>query len=659
LQASLLLAKRAPADAQVLVAGAGGGLELRALAAAHEGWHFVGVDPAAEMLSLAAETLGPLAPRAQLIEGYAADALGRLRLIKTAAALRAGRATGTHPAPTTSMPKNPSGVGGRVTGSRPPQDRCNRLHIVDYNVYYKSQGERRRRLMVRLADVGRPIGDAAAPAVGDGARLLDYGELDRRCDQFAGGLLAMGLCAGDRLALLAPSSPDFVVAYLGAHRAGLVVLPLNPLLSVPELIHILRAMQPSAIVAPPAAASPLPAIQGLVAARDAGVPQARLIYTDLAPDAAAAAGAVAIGGLGGPPPRADTGRHPDDEAVILFTSGTSGRPKGVSLSERSLVTNAQAAAGVLSCGPKDILLCPLPLSHVFGQVAAMLGGLLAGARLELVPRPTPDLVFRAMVATSPTLMLAVPTTVAALAKIGAEAEPSLTAAAGRHLRQVGTGGASLPAATRSDFTAVFGAPVTQGYGMTESAGVISLGAPEPSQTGADVGRILDTFEYRVEALAPAEPHRGELLLRGPNLLRGYYAEGSFEARQPQQWFATGDLVDIAPDGRVTLFDRKKELIIRGGYNVYPSEVEAVLTAHPQVSLAAVVGLPHPDLGQEVAAFVTLKSPGAATEDDLSAWCKAQLSLYKYPRAIRILDSLPLSPTGKVLKRDLPVGPLSA
>jgi len=510
--------------------------------------------------------------------------------------------------------------------------------------------------MRRLADLGRTAASPGRIAIGAGTWQLTYGELDARCDRVAAALAERGYGLGERIVLLLPSTPDFVTAYLGAQRAGLVTVPINPLVGEEELAQILAAMRPRAIVAPAPRATPLPVIQRVSALRDAHASHALLLYVDTPDDEAPAlaANAMAFSALQkstASVPSVD--RDPADEAAIFFTSGTSGKAKGVSVSERTLLYNANAVAQHLEFSPGDVILCPLPFSHVFGQVAGLLAGLTAGAHIETVRRPTPDLIYEAMAECLPTHLFAVPTTIAALTKIGA-ADPGKTRKASARLRIAGSGGAAIAEATAREFSACYGAPVLQGYGMTETGGVISFASLDGRAFTPDVGWVLPAFKYRIEPIDPANPRRGELQLSGTHLFRGYYVDGAFDAHNPDSWFGTGDLVEIDAEERLTIFDRKKELILRGGYNVYPSEVEQTLTAHPAVAIAAVVGAAHEGLGQEVAAFVLLKPGSSTNSDELIDWCRQRLALYKYPRIVKIVSELPLTPTGKVLKRQLPI-----
>lgn len=495
----------------------------------------------------------------------------------------------------------------------------------------------------RLCDVARVqpgFGDRIA--LSEGNARLSYVVLDRQIQVARGAYADLGLSPGDRVVLLLPTSIQFVIAYLGAHRAGLVVIPLNPLLGPDEIRFILASMRP-AIVLADAADAPFPVMAELDSIV-AGI-EGR---TEL----------VRVGGETGfealmVRARADLPaieRADDEEALILFTSGTSGRPKGASHREGAIITNVRHSNAAFRITPYDVMLCPLPLSHVFGQIVLMLGGLVAGAELVLVPRPAPETVFAAMTDHGASVLAAVPTTFAALAEHG-RSDPVEAAAASRRLRFALAGGAPLPPATGEAFGQVFGVPVHQGYGMTEVACCIAIETPGAAPSGG-VGSICKPLDYRIVSVGGDNPDEGELEIAGPNLMRGYYINGEFQPRPSDQWFPTGDVVRRDDRDNIFIFDRKKEMVIRNGYNVYPSEVEAALASHPAVLLAAVVGIDDAAVGQEIAAFVSLREDQSATPTELAEWCRTRIALYKYPRLLAILPKLPTNPTGKILKRAL-------
>lgn len=504
----------------------------------------------------------------------------------------------------------------------------------------------------RLCDVGRPQaghGDRIALSLAEGGdagggeagERLSYAELDRRIDRAHGAFADLGLVAGDRIMLILPTSIAFVVAYLGAHRAGLVIIPLNPLLGIDEVGFILASMRPALVLAG-ATDAPFPVMAALdtLVARSANPPKIMRCGGDAAFDRAMAAA---------PPRLPAVARGGDDEALILFTSGTSGRPKGASHREAALIANVRHSNSVFGLVPDDVLLCPLPLSHVFGQIVLMLGGLMAGAELALVPRPSPAALFAGLIAHRPSVLAAVPTSFAALAERASSA-PDAARRIGATLRFAFAGGAPLPTATGDAFARAFGVPVHQGYGMTEVACCIAIDGPGAPPSGG-VGRICAPLTHRIVPVGD-DPGEGELEISGPNLMRGYYVDGVLQPRPPERWFPTGDIVRRDADGTIFIFDRRKEMIIRNGYNVYPSEVEAALATHPDVALAAVIGVDDALVGQEVAAFVALRDGATASAGDLATWCRARIALYKYPRLVAIVGELPTNPTGKILKRAL-------
>lgn len=495
----------------------------------------------------------------------------------------------------------------------------------------------------RLCDVARVqpgFGDRIA--LSEGNARLSYIELDRRIQVARGAYADLGLSPGDRAVLILPTSIQFVIAYLGAHRAGLVVIPLNPLLGPDEIGFILASMRPAIVLADAADASfPVMAELDTIVAGIVG-------GTEL----------VRVGGETGfevrmARARADLPaieRADDEEALILFTSGTSGRPKGASHREGAIITNVRHSNAAFRITPYDVMLCPLPLSHVFGQIVLMLGGLMAGAELVLIPRPAPETVFAAMAGHGASFLAAVPTTFAALAEQGRN-HPAEAGAASRRLRFALAGGAPLPPATSEAFGRVFGVQVHQGYGMTEVACCIAIESPGAAPSGG-VGPICKPLDYRIVPVGDDNPDEGELEIAGPNLMRGYYIHGALQPRPPEQWFPTGDVVRRDDRGNIFIFDRKKEMVIRNGYNVYPSEVEAALASHPAVLLAAVIGIDDAVVGQEIAAFVSLREDQSATPTELAEWCRTRIALYKYPRLLAILPKLPTNPTGKILKRAL-------
>ncbi|MFE1949495.1 long-chain fatty acid--CoA ligase [Streptomyces sp. NPDC059524] len=486
-----------------------------------------------------------------------------------------------------------------------------------------------------LARSARAHGDRTA--VLEGTASLTYAQLDDRAARFAALLRSRGLRPGDRVAVALPNVLRFPVVYYGTLYAGAVVVPLNPLLKAGELEFALRDSGARLLVAAPAGAdeasaaaartgaeclvSDPPAWDGLLRAQD--------------PSAGAAAEAAA-----------------DDTAVILYTSGTTGTPKGAELTHRNLVTNALTTARtLLRLTPDDVLFGGLPLFHAFGQTCALNAATAAGAALSLLPRFQPDRALETLRRDDVTVFLGVPTMYTALLRAGVG--PALP-----RLRLGVSGGASLPVELLYAAERELGVTVLEGYGLSETSPVACFNPPDRPRKPGSIGLPVEGVELCLfgpdgRAIGPGEV--GELAVRGENVMKGYWRRPDATAAAFRDgWFLTGDLARVDEDGYHFVVDRKKDLIIRGGYNVYPREIEEVLYTHPEVVEAAVVGVPHPELGEEVAAVVTLRTDTGPAPEALVSYVKERVAAYKYPRIVRIAATLPKGPTGKILRREIVV-----
>ena len=352
---------------------------------------------------------------------------------------------------------------------------------------------------------------------------------------------------------------------------------------------------------------------------------------------------------------------PGDTAVILYTSGTTGQSKGAELTHLNMTLNAMASRDMLSpaldtrAGNRVVSLITLPLFHSTGQTAQMNAGITGGWTLVLLPRFDPAAVLRAFADEQINCWVGVPTMYWTLLQ-HARAEQLDVSKAAASLRCCVSGGAPMPAAVMQDFERTFGVRVLEGYGLSETSPVACFNQYErPSKPGT-VGLPITGCDVRVVDAADrplATGERGEIVIRGHNVMKGYYKRPAETAEALRGgWFHTGDIGVIDADGYVTIVDRKKDMLIRGGTNVYPREIEEVLMTHPAVSLAAVIGVPDERLGEEVKAFVVLKPGAALTADALVAWAKGEMAAFKYPRVIEFRDALPIGPTGKVVKRQL-------
>ena len=466
--------------------------------------------------------------------------------------------------------------------------------------------------LAALVDAGRP--DAPALLVADG-KATTYRDLDEGAARFAGLLANRGVRAGDRVALLLPNIPAFAEAYYGALRLGAIVVPLNMLLAEREIVDRLGHSEASVIVTAPGRAYGETAQVNPADARAA--------------DPFAASAPV----------------HGDDTAVLLYTSGTTGNPKAAELSHAGLTWIATQLGAVLGVGPGDVVFGAAPLAHVFGQSAALNMTIAAGASVALIPRFDPVSALELIERECISVFLGVPTMCIALLRASDETGASPA------MRVAHTGGAPLAIETLRAFVERFDCAVLEGYGLSETAGTVtSHRAGRPVKPGS-VGEPIEGTEVRVVA---ETGEVGEVLVRGPAVMTGYWQdeEASRAAITADGWFATGDVGYLDDDGYLYLVDRKKDIILRGGYTVYPREVEEALYEHPAVREAVVVGVPDETLGEEVAALVVLRDGSSATPAELIAFTRERVALYKAPRLVVVAEELPHGPTGKVLRREI-------
>ncbi len=489
-----------------------------------------------------------------------------------------------------------------------------------------------------LAASVRRVPDRPALVLRD--RCLTYRDLDRRVRAASGLLAKMGIGSGSRVVLMCPNVPEFGVGYLGVLTAGATVVPLNPLLKPEEVRYILEDSGAAAMVA-------LEASLPILRAARAGL-GSRCPILSLDGAAAGEAGDVslpeagpAVAGVS-----AATGAA-EDVAVCLYTSGTTGRPKGALLSHRNLIANVWSFRSVLHVSEEDVFLAALPLFHAYGATVLFLEPLSMGATIVVEPRFVPEAVLRAIVQHRVTLFAGVPSMYAVLAgspRLGGDLSS---------LRLCISGGAPLPVAVAEAFEAKYGVPIYEGYGPTECAPVLTVNPPFGKRKLGSVGLPIPQVELRVvddrgNTLPPGEV--GEIVARGPNVMQGYLNRPAETAEVLRDgWYHTGDLGRVDEDGYYYIVDRKTDLILVGGLNVYPREVELVLAAHPAVAEAAVVGVPDQIRGEAPKAFVILRNGQQVTGQDLLQWCRQRLANYKVPRGVVVVTDLPRTVTGKILK----------
>ncbi|KIP53304.1 long-chain-fatty-acid--CoA ligase [Leucobacter komagatae] len=476
---------------------------------------------------------------------------------------------------------------------------------------------------------------ADRPAIRLGDAVLNYGQFEQATQLVAALFHKHGVGPGDRVALMLPNVPHFALLYYGALRIGAVVVPMNPLLKEREVSYHLS---------------------------DSG---AKLLFVwtgfDQAGEAGAAlAGAEAIvvdpatwpGLLAGLAPVAEViDSAAGDTAVILYTSGTTGKPKGAELTHANIARNVEICADeLIFLTEEDVLFGGLPLFHVFGQTASLNASVYAGACLTLLPKFDPQGALETVQRDRVTVFEGVPTMFTVLASYPDRESYDTTS-----LRVCVSGGAALPVEVLGAFEAAYTCIVLEGYGLSETSPVVAINRLDQRRAGS-IGLPVSGVDVRIvdeSSVDVAVGDIGELIVRGHNVMKAYWGKPEeTEKAIPDGWFRTGDLAKHDEDGFLYIVDRKKDLIIRSGYNVYPREVEEVLYEHPAVAEAAVIGFPHAEFGDEIAAVVALKPGSEVAASELREFVKERLAAYKYPRVVEIVAALPKGATGKILKREI-------
>jgi long-chain acyl-CoA synthetase len=503
-----------------------------------------------------------------------------------------------------------------------------------------------------LATILRESADAqpGKPMLLIGDVSLSYGEVDVITGRVAAGLRAAGCERGDTVALQLPNLPEFVFAFFGALKAGLTVVPLNPLLRAPEVAYHLADSDATLLITFDAFAEE--AAKGVAEAGDVA------LYVVRAPGSAAEPSlGLPFEQLYAPEPADIEQMDSDDTAVIIYTSGTTGKPKGAELTHFQMFMAATVAAETFAYRDDDVTLAVLPLFHVFGLSSVMNTAVRVGATLVLVPRFETGAVLDAMAQHGVSVFCGVPTMFVALLHADQGGRDV------SRLRICVSGGAAIPGEVLTGFEAAYpGAVVLEGYGLSETCALATFNRSESERRVLSIGKRMWGIDVRVvdgqdQPLPDGPENVGEIVLRGHNVMKGYRGrpEATAEAMRGG-WFHTGDLGWRDDEGFFSIVDRKKDMVIRGGFNVYPREIEEVLNAHPAVLEAAVIGRPDDRLGEEVVAFVSLR-PGSDADpqqlpQEIIAFCKERLAAYKYPREVVVIDDLPKGPSGKVLKTEL-------
>jgi long-chain acyl-CoA synthetase len=492
-------------------------------------------------------------------------------------------------------------------------------------------------LAQHLLDTTAKEGDR--PALRMGNAVLTYYQFGDAAGRVAAGLKARGIEPGDRVGVVLPDVLSLPVVYYGALMAGAAVVPMNPLLKAREIDYYLRDAGARLVVAADASAE-----AATEAARAVGIAAVQV-------DAVRPESLMADGALTEPVTRAD-----DDNAVILYTSGTTGPPKGAELTHANLSGNARTTADtLLEATPDDVIMGCLPLFHVFGLTCGLNASVLSAATFTLLPRFDATAALSLIERDQVTVFEGVPTMFSRMLNAPDRDRYDLSS-----LRRCVSGGSAMPVQVMRSFEKTFRCVVLEGYGLSETSPLVSFNHPHAERKPGSIGTPMRGVEMRLvddEGKDVRLGEVGEIAVRGPNVMKGYWGKPEETAKAiPDGWLRTGDLARQDDDGYFFIVDRKKDIIIRGGYNVYPREIEEALYEHPAVAEAACIGIPNADLGEEVAAAVVLKPGATATADELHDWVKARVAAYKYPRHVWLVNSLPKGPTGKILRREVQVPP---
>ena len=477
------------------------------------------------------------------------------------------------------------------------------------------------------------------PAVRHGDVAVTYARLADLSARAARFLRERGISPGERVGLMLPNLPEFAVGIYGALHAGTIAVPMNVMLKRREVAFQLRDSGSRLLLAG----------RGCAEEAEAGAHEA-----DAECVVVEAGGGLAelVGDVD--PEQRMAEQRGSDSAVLLYTSGTTGQPKGAELSHANLRSNASVFRRILDLEPDDVVFGALPLFHAFGQTCGLHTSVATGACLSLMPRFEAGAALELIRRDRVTVFEGVPTMYAAMLNHPQHGEFQLPS-----LRLCVSGGAALPLEIMRGFEAAFGCPILEGYGLSETAPVASFNQRDRPRKPGSIGTPIEDVEMRLidDSGGPVSMGKvGEIMVRGPNVMKGYWhqPEATAEALMPDGWLHTGDLARMDEDGFFFIVDRKKDVIIRGGYNVYSREVEEVLYEHPAVRECAVVRVPHPELGEEVGAAVVLQPGSSATAAELRNFVRERIAAYKYPRLVWFITELPKNAQGKILKREITI-----
>lgn len=472
-----------------------------------------------------------------------------------------------------------------------------------------------------------------------------YAELDQRANQVANALIGLGIQKGDRVGLLLHNIPLYIEAYYGIVRAGATVVPMNVLYKPGEVSYIMRDSGAKALL------TFGPFAQVALAAKPEAPELSYLIAATPEPLPGALSWADTIGGAATTTPSVPVSE--EDVAVFSYTSGTTGRPKGAMLTHGNLLANIAQFSSLeqFKVNNDDVVWLALPLFHIYAMNVGMNSAIMHGASMALVERFEPVSSLEGLQRNKVTIILAAPPMFLAWSQVPNIGDYDLSS-----LRNVSSGAAALPVAVMKMFEQLARTGIYEGYGMSEASPVLTSNAAGPVVKPGTVGPAIPGVEIKIVDDNDNElPHgqMGELIARGANVMRGYWNQPEATAETLRNgWLHTGDLATEDDDGYFTIVDRKKDMILVSGYNVYPREVEETLFTHPAVADAAVVQYPDPYQGESVMAFVVLKPGHEATEREIIDYCRSQIAVFKCPRKVEFIGELPKNNTGKVLRREL-------
>ena len=478
-----------------------------------------------------------------------------------------------------------------------------------------------------------------------GELRLSYAQVEAAAGQVANLLTEAGVRPGDKVALSMPNLPYFTFAYYGILKAGATVVPLNVLLKPREVAYHLQDSDAKVFIAFEGTPElPIGAYAREAVEEADGV---ELFVVDPARE---------LPWAGRSPVFETVATDEDDTAVILYTSGTTGRPKGAELRHRNMRDNVLIDEALFGASVErpDTFLCVLPLFHSFGQTVVQNGALAYGGTIVMLPRFEPAAALKLMLSEKVTFFGGVPTMYWAL--LGALDDSVDVETLARNLRVAVSGGSALPHEVHREFRERFGVTILEGYGLSETSPVAAFSVLGEEPRVGSIGLPVPGVEMRLldgDSPVAEEGAIGEIAIKGHNVMKGYYKRPDATAEVLQDgWFRTGDLARRDSDGYYYIVDRAKDMIIRGGFNVYPREIEELLMEHPAVSLVAVIGVPHPSHGEEIKAVVVRRAGVEVTEEELVDWAKERLAAYKYPRVVEFAEALPMTSTGKILKREI-------